>query len=122
MSWGQSDTLAYESIVGYYENITKKIESYQSSGNINKASELEKERDEYINALGDSYGKALFFLALSRGDAHAGDFQSAIIRCGKAVEIFKKILGREHVYYALSLNELSNYYAKRGNYSKLTYF
>ena len=42
MSWGQSDTLSYESIMGYYKSKTHMIEFYQMAGNDNKVSELKK--------------------------------------------------------------------------------
>ena len=60
MSWGQSDTLSYESIMGYYKSKTNMIEFYQMAGNSDKVSLLTKERDNFIDALDDSYGKGFF--------------------------------------------------------------
>ena len=44
MSWGQSDTLSYESIMGYYKSKTNMIEFYQMAGNNDKAAELRRGR------------------------------------------------------------------------------
>ena len=77
MSWGQSDTLSYESIVNYYESKTNMIEFYQMLGNTDKVLKLTNERDYYLDALGDSYGKGLFFNVLSEMYNELGDYQSA---------------------------------------------
>ena len=116
MSWGQSDTLSYESIVSFYNNKTSTIDFFQQSGNNDKASELTEERDGYIDALGDSYGKGLFFLILSKEYYDSGDYLNAIKECSKTVEIYKKILGINHPEYVWSLESLANFYSETGNY------
>ena len=107
VTWGQTDTLSYESIMNYYNRKTNMIEFYQLSENFDKVSELTKERDNYIDALEDNYGKGLFYYILSDESVDLGNYDKAIEECSKAVDIYKKVLGVEHPDYAASLNDLA---------------
>ena len=118
MMWGQSDTLSYESIISYYKSKTNMIEFYQLSGNTERMSKLSKERDNYIDSLGDNYGKWLFYIFLSNEYHNLGDYRNAIEKCQKAINIYKKVLGTEHLDYAASLSKLADYYYCIGNYSE----
>ena len=118
MSWGQSDTLSYESIMGYYKSKTNMIEFYQMAGNNDKAAELTKERNEYIDALGNNYGKGRFYYTLSELYYEASNYQSAIRTCNKAIEIIKFVLGLEHPDYAKSLLLLASMYSDISDYSE----
>ena len=118
MSWGQSDTLSYESIMGYYKSKTHMIEFYQMAGNDNKVSELKKERDAFVDSLDDNYSKGKFFLLLSREYYYYKDYKNAIKECDKAVIILKKVLGEYHIDYIASLNLLTVCNFNFGNYSE----
>ena len=118
VAWGQLDTLSYESIVSYYQSKTKTIEFFQVSGNTDKVMELTKERDSYIDALGDNYGKGSFFLILSGINYDLGDYQNALEACSKTESIFKKVLSKEHPEYALCLNNLAKCNSSLGNYTE----
>ena len=97
MSWGQSDTLSYESIVSFYNNKTNMMEFYYLSGNNIKVSELRKERDAFVDSLDDNYSKGKFFFLLSREYYNYKDYKNAIKECNKAVIVFKKVLGEYHI-------------------------
>ena len=103
MLFGQSDTLSYESIMDYYNRKTNMIEFYQTAGNNDKAIELTRERAGYIDALGDNYGKGLFYSALSDEYNELGDYINATLLCRKATNIYKKVLGSYHFSYIVSL-------------------
>ena len=122
MSLGQSDTLSYESIMGYYKSKTNMIEFYQMAGNNDKAAELTKERNEYIDALGNNYGKACFYYNLSLDVFYLSNYSEAIQLGTEAMQIFKIVLGMEHPYYATSLSSLAEYYSSFGNYSEAIRF
>ena len=116
MSLGQPDTLSYESIVDYYNRKANMIEFYHTSGNNEKVLELTKERDEYIEALGDSYGKGLFYNVLSDEYNDLGDYVNAKETCRKGTNIYKKVLGSDHLYYIISLSNLACYAARSGDF------
>lgn len=116
MSFGQSDTLSYESIMDYYNRKTNMIEFYQTAGNNDKAKELTKERDGYIDALKDSYGKGQFYSALSDEYNELGDYINAKILCRKATNIYKKVLGPNHFTYIISLSNLAYCTAATGDF------
>ena len=118
MAWGQVDTLSYESIMSYYVSKTDTIEFYQQSGNADKVSELTKERDAYLDALGDNYGKGMFFFILSEYYYDVGDYQNALETGNKTEVIFKKVLGKEHPDYAMCLNDLAAFYSSLGDYTE----
>ena len=118
MSWGQSDTLSYESIVNYYESKTNIIEFYQMLGNTDKVLKLTNERDCYLDALGDSYGKGLFFNVLSDVYNELGDYQSAKKYRRKGLNIYGKVLGNNNLSYIISLSNLACYTARSGDYNE----
>ena len=80
------------------------------------ATELTNERDSYVDAIRDNYGKGLFYLHLSIEYSNNGNLLLAIENGKKSLEIFKKVLGTEHPYYATSLNNLALCYSYLGNY------
>lgn len=117
-TWGQSDTLSFESISLYYQRQNNMIEFYQLSGNTDQASKLTNERDLYIEALKDNYGKGIFYLFISDNYYNNGNYQKAIEEGKKSVEILKNVLGIDHHDYALSLANLATNYSKLGNYTE----
>ena len=118
MSWGQSDTLSYESIMGYYKSKTNMIEFYQMAGNTDKVSELTKEMHNYIHALRDNYGKGYFYYLLSIAYYNNEDYENAVEYGDRANNIFRNIFGSIHSVYATSLLHLAYCYSSSGNYSE----
>ena len=118
LAWGQSDTLSYESIMSYYKSKTNMIEFYQMSENIEKVSEITKERDAYIDALGENWGKGRFYSFLSNEFYSCGAYQDALESGNKAITIIKEILGMENMEYAGLLNNLALIHSELGNYAE----
>lgn len=118
MSWGQSDTLSYESIMGYYKSKTNMIEFYKLSENSNKVNELTTERDLFIEKLGDSWGKGWFYAHMSYKFWSSGAYQEALENGNKAVDIFSKVFGMKSVEYAGLLNNLALIHSDLGNYTE----
>ena len=118
MSWGQSDTLSYESIMNYYKSKTNMIEFYQLSENQDKVTEIILERDRFIENLGDNLGKGQFYEQRTRECISLGDYQDALEYGIRAAEICKNILGSENMEYAGLLNNLALIYSDIGDFDQ----
>jgi CHAT domain-containing protein len=118
ITMAQTDTLSYESINSYFRSKTNIMDFYRLAGNTDKVSELTKERDSYIDALGDNYDKGLFYYYLSKDYNNLGQYMNAIEACGKTIDIYKRVLGEQHVELAKAFNCLAEYNFKIENYTE----
>ena len=65
---------------------------------------------DFGNSAVDSllYGERLFYEGVNFGQM--GEFEKAIEKGSKSCDVFKNILGEDHLYYVRSLENLGNYY------------
>ena len=111
----KSDSLAAAGLIAFNNgDLENALTYFEQCAEIEKAV-VGEEHIWYLNTLSSI---DILYFKLARNNFSLGNYAEAIKLGTKELDICAKLYGKEHPYYATSLNNLANYTSSLGNYAK----